>query len=158
MRELINEALYHAERANTELHDLVHGILPASLSQGGLRTGLASLIDDMTIPVHLDLDVSRLPAETETTAYFVIAEALTNVVKHAGATQARVRIHLDGDVLSVEVGDDGRGGADPANGSGLIGLSDRVEAADGTLIITSATGRGTTLRAALPLPRSLGAP
>jgi signal transduction histidine kinase len=149
---LIGEALYHAERANTELRDLVHGILPASLSQGGLRTGLESLIDDIDIPVHMHLVAPRLPAQTETTAYFVVAEALTNVVKHARATRAHVTVEVDGATLSVEVRDDGAGGADPAHGSGLTGLTDRVAAAAGILTITSAPRIGTTLHVSLPIP------
>ncbi len=149
--DLIDEALYHAERANTERRDLVHGILPASLIQGGLRAGLESLIDDIAIPVHMAFAAPRLPAETETTAYFIVAEALTNVVKHAGATGANVTVVLDAGRLSVEVRDDGCGGADPAQGTGLTGLSDRVEAAEGRLTITSTAGGGTTLHTALPV-------
>jgi signal transduction histidine kinase len=79
----------------------------------------------------------RLPPQVETTAYFIVAEALTNVVKHAHATRATVEIHLDARTLSIEVRDDGAGGADPVHGTGLTGLLDRVEASDGTLTITS---------------------
>lgn len=148
---LIDEALFHAERANTELRRLVHGILPASLSEGGLRVGVQSLIDDIDIPVHLHVTATHLPAETETTAYFIIAEALTNVVKHAQASRAQVSVELDGDVLRLDVRDDGLGGADPTQGSGLTGLSDRVAAAEGTLTITSPVARGTTLHVTLPV-------
>jgi signal transduction histidine kinase len=149
--DLINEALRHAERANAELRELVHGILPASLSRGGLRSGLESLIADTTTPVDLEFSAPRLPTETEITAYFIVAEALANVVKHAAANLARVRVSIDARSLIVEVSDDGAGGADATRGSGLTGLQDRVDAAGGTLTITSDLGGGTTLRASLPI-------
>lgn len=147
----IGEALYHAERANAELRDLVHGILPASLTQGGLRTGLESLIGDLSLPVNLRMTAPRLPAQIEITVYFFVAEALTNVVKHARATRAGVTVQVDGATLWAEVRDDGIGGADPSGGTGLTGLSDRVQAADGTLTVTNAAGGGTVVRIALPL-------
>jgi signal transduction histidine kinase len=148
--DLVDEALANAERANDELRDIVHGILPASLTRGGLRPGLESLVADLAFPVEIRVDAPRLPAATETTAYFVVAEALTNTVKHARARRARVQVDLDGDALVVEVRDDGVGGADPSRGTGLVGLLDRVHAADGVLGITSPDGLGTTLRATLP--------
>ena len=148
---LLDEALANAERATDELRDVVHGILPASLTRGGLRAGLESLAADLTVPVDLDVPALRMPAATETTAYFVVAEALTNVVKHAGAHRARVRVALEGRTVTVEVRDDGVGGADAGRGTGLIGLMDRVDAAEGTLSITSAPTLGTTLRATLPV-------
>ncbi|WP_052359496.1 GAF domain-containing protein [Actinoplanes friuliensis] len=148
----VSEALQHAERANAELRDLVHGILPAGLAQGGLRTGLESLIDDLSIPVDLRFTAPRLPAQTEITVYFFVAEALTNVVKHARASRAGVTVQVDGTLLAAEVRDDGIGGADPSGGSGLTGLSDRIQAADGTLALISPAGGGTTVRAVLPLP------
>ena len=102
-------------------------------------------------PSTLDVTAPRLPAEVETTAYFIVAEALTNVVKHAAASRASVRLAVTGEQLVIEVRDDGSGGADPARGTGLTGLSDRVEVSDGTLAITSPPGRGTMLRATLPV-------
>lgn len=93
----------------------------------------------------------RLPAQTETTAYFIIAEALTNVVTHSHATNASVEIRLDAQTLVIDVRDDGAGGANPARGTGLTGLLDRVEASGGTLTITSAPPIGTTLHATVPL-------
>ncbi|HEY0935106.1 MAG TPA: GAF domain-containing protein, partial [Trebonia sp.] len=149
--DLINEALRHAERANVQLRELVHGILPASLSRAGLRSGLESLIADLTTPVDLQFSAPRLPAETETTAYFIVAEALVNVVKHAAANEARVCVGISGRSLTVEVSDDGVGGADATRGSGLTGLQDRVGAAGGTLTVSSDPGGGTTLRASLPV-------
>jgi signal transduction histidine kinase len=109
----IREALGYAEKANSELRDLVHGILPASLSRGGLRAGLESFIADVDLPVNLSFCAPRLLSEVEVTAYFIVAEALTNVVKHAHATAAVVDIRFAGDLLTIEVADDGVGGADP---------------------------------------------
>jgi signal transduction histidine kinase len=153
--DLIEEALTHAERAGSELRDIVHGILPASLTRGGLRAGLESLVADLTLPVDVRVTVPRLPAATETTAYFVVAEALTNVAKHAHAHSTTVQVDIEGDVLHIEVRDDGAGGADPARGTGLTGLLDRIDAAEGTLTITSPTGAGTTVHAVLPIASAL---
>jgi signal transduction histidine kinase len=149
--ELIDEAIHHAERANSELRDLVRGILPASLTRGGLQTAVESLLSDMPVRIDLRVTAPRLPLAIETTAYFVVAEALTNVVKHAHATCAIVEIRTTGRALSIEVRDDGSGGADPARGTGLTGLLDRVEASEGTLTITSPPAVGTTLYVTLPL-------
>ncbi len=153
---LVGEALAHAERATTELRDVVHGILPASVTRGGLRAGLETLIADQTVPVHLDMDrypTERPPRDVEVTAYFVVTEALTNVVKHARACAAHVAVVADAGRLIVEISDDGVGGATLEGGSGLVGLTDRVEAVDGSIVVTSPAGRGTTLRVTLPLPR-----
>jgi signal transduction histidine kinase len=149
--ELVDEALLHADRATAELRDLVRGILPAALILGGLRTGVESLIDQLPMPVEASLDVPRLPAHVETTAYFVIAEALTNAVKHAHATKVLVSAVATDDALLIDVQDDGRGGADAAKGSGLVGLFDRVQAAAGTLSLSSQPGQGTKISTALPL-------
>lgn len=151
--QFVEEALLNAERASSELRDVVRGILPAALTRGGLRTGLESLVADIGLPIHVRVTAPRLPAHTETTAYFVVAEALTNVVKHARATRALVDVTLEADVLAIVVRDDGIGGADPDQGTGLTGLLDRVEAAEGRLTVTSPAGHGTTLHAALPLHR-----
>lgn len=149
--DLIADALRSAEQANQELRDVVRGILPAALTRGGLRPGIESLMTDTTIPVRLTFDSPRLPAATETTAYFVVAEALTNVVKHAEAAHAWVDVRLDHGRLVLEVRDDGKGGADPRRGSGLTGLFDRVAAGDGLLIISSPPGVGTHVHASLPV-------
>lgn len=150
--DLVAEALRHAERANTDLRDMVRGILPEALTRGGLARGLESLVADLCVPVHVDAAVPRLPAGIETTTFFVVAEALANVVKHASASAATVSITVDGSHLDVRVVDDGVGGADPRNGSGLTGLLDRVEASNGSFVLTSPAGQGTTLAARLPLP------
>jgi signal transduction histidine kinase len=151
--DLLNEALVNAERANHELRDIVHGILPASLTHGGLRVALESLVDDLAMAVDLRVDAPRLATSVETTAYFIVAEAMTNVVKHSRARQASIQVHVDvaGETLVLEVNDDGVGGADPRGGTGLTGLFDRVEASAGILTVTSELRRGTTVRAVLPL-------
>ena len=149
--DLVAEALGYAERATAELRDLVHGILPALLGRAGLRSGIESLIADLPMPVELDFAAPRLPGGAEITAYFVVAEALTNVVKHAAATQASVQVGVRTGRVTIEVRDNGRGGADPARGSGLTGLMDRVETAEGELLITSPPGEGTFLQASFPV-------
>jgi GAF domain-containing protein len=153
--DLLDEALSNAERASRELRDIVRGILPASLTRGGLRSGLDSLLVDLALPVGLTVSAPRLSPQIETTAYFIVAEAITNVVKHAHANRATVTIIVDGPTLVIEVRDDGRGGADARDGTGLTGLLDRVEAANGTLTVTSRPGDGTAVRATLPLDEQL---
>jgi signal transduction histidine kinase len=148
---LITEALGYAERATSQLRDVVHGILPVSLSRGGLRAGLESLIVDFPVPVRLDFDAPRCPSEIEVTAYFVIAESLTNVVKHAQASRIEVGVHIEDGQLVVTIADDGIGGADPSRGSGMVGLNDRLQAQGGALAIESQLDRGTSLRATLPI-------
>jgi PAS domain S-box-containing protein len=159
-RELVAEALRHAEQANSELRELAHGILPASLTRGGLRAGVDALVSRVSLPVSVDVSVERLPAGVEATAYFVISEALTNAVKHARAARAEVTAHVEHSTLRIQVRDDGVGGADFAQGSGLVGLSDRVEALGGTLQVSSHPGNGTTLLVEIPLNRrrSAGSP
>ncbi len=148
---LLRESLDNAERATAELQELARGMLPAALDQGGLRAGVRSLVDRMDLPVDVDVPADRLPGLAEKTAYFVVAEALTNAVKHSGAARARVRAVVDGDALELEIRDDGSGGADPARGTGLLGLTDRVAAAGGAIAIASPPGGGTTLLVTVPL-------
>jgi signal transduction histidine kinase len=148
---LVNEALDHAEAANGELRELAHGILPAALTQGGLRAGVDALASRSPVPVAIDVSVGRLPAAVEATAYFVVAEALTNVAKHADAGHAGVIARIEEGTLAVHVRDDGVGGALP-DGSGLVGLADRVAALDGRLRIESQADGGTLVSAAIPLP------
>jgi signal transduction histidine kinase len=127
--ELVAEALRHAEQANAELRELAHGILPAALTRGGLRAGVEGLVSRVSVPVSVGMSAGRLPADVEATAYFVISEGLTNVVKHASADHATVTVQAEPGAVRVEIRDDGIGGADPARGSGLVGISDRVEGA-----------------------------
>ena len=158
-RELAADALRQAEQANCELRELAHGILPAALTSGGLRGGVQALVSRVSLPVTVRISVGRLPASVEATAYFVISEALTNVVKHARASRAGVTVEAEHGALRVEVRDDGIGGADPVGGSGLVGLSDRIEGVGGTLEVISPAGRGTTLRIGIPLDgRGSGGP
>jgi signal transduction histidine kinase len=152
---LLQEGLSNAERANKELRDIVRGILPASLTHGGLRSGLETLVSDLALPVDLNVTAPRLPAHIETTAYFVVAEAMTNVVKHAHANRATVDVRVNEQTLVVDVRDDGIGGADPAGGTGITGLFDRVEASDGILTVTSSSGAGTAIHAAIPVREHL---
>jgi signal transduction histidine kinase len=146
---LLAEALDNAERATAELRELASGILPSVLTRG-LRAGVDSIASRLDLPVEVDVDVERLPPDIEASAYFIVAEALTNVVKHARATRATVRASVDDGVLTLDVHDDGVGGADP-DGHGLVGIADRVDALGGHLLIESPDGDGTVLAARLPL-------
>lgn len=137
----------------TDLQELSRGIHPAILSKGGLGPAIKTLARRSTVPVDLELAVDRrLPESIEVAAYYVVAEALTNVAKHAQAAEVTVRATVDNDALTVVVADDGVGGAVSGDGSGLIGLKDRVEALSGRLDVASASGSGTTLTASIPLP------
>jgi PAS domain S-box-containing protein len=149
--ELVTEALAHAESATAEVRELAHGIMPSILTRGGLRAGVEALASRMMVPVAVDVSPQRLPQPIEATAYFVVAETLTNVAKHAGAQQATVTARVDNGALRVEVCDDGAGGAEP-DGGGLLGLSDRVAALNGTFTVDSLSGGGTVVRATIPLP------
>jgi signal transduction histidine kinase len=146
------EALQHAEQANFELRELAHGILPAALTRGGLRAGIDGLVSRISVPVTVDVSVERLPAGVEATAFFVVSEALTNVVRHARASSAEVSARLDRGRLRVEICDDGVGGARSGDGTGLGGLEDRVAALAGTLVVESPRGGGTRVCALLPVP------
>jgi signal transduction histidine kinase len=152
--ELVDDALEQAERATAELRDLAHGILPAALSRGGLRAGVEGLLSRVRLPVSADVTGERLPPALEATAYFIIAEALTNTAKHARADSAHVTAQIDGDTLRLEIRDDGIGGAGTGAPSGLLGLRDRAAAMDGTLTIDSPPGGGTTIAATMPIPRA----
>ncbi|GAA1295866.1 sensor histidine kinase [Saccharothrix xinjiangensis] len=141
-----------ASDALAELRDVVRGIHPPVLVDRGLTGAVASLVAHCAIPCSYDESpVPRLPAAVEAAAYFVVAEALTNAVKHSGATRITVRLGLDAGVLRVEVADDGRGGADDALGTGLLGIRHRVAAFDGATEVNSPVGGPTTLRAAIPI-------
>jgi signal transduction histidine kinase len=147
---LVDEAIRHAQTATHELRELVHGILPSALVSGGLRAGVSSLASRMSIPVEIDISVDRLPQGVEATAYFVVAEALTNVAKHSRAHHATVTAQHEHRTLQVEVRDDGVGGA-RADGTGLVGLSDRLAVLDGSLRVESPPGAGTVIAASIPV-------
>ncbi|MEY2432927.1 MAG: hypothetical protein QOC92_2652, partial [Acidimicrobiaceae bacterium] len=125
-------------------------ILPAVLTHGGLRAGVEALASRMAVPVEVTVSADRLPAPVEATAYFVVAESLTNVAKHARATGATVRAHVEDGTLQLEVRDDGVGGA-RRDGSGLVGLADRLAVLDGRLRVESPADGGTLVAADIPL-------
>jgi signal transduction histidine kinase len=140
-----------------ELRELARGIHPSVLTDRGLEAALGALAGRSTVPVELHLDSCRqLPLSVQTTAYFVVAEAVTNASKHADSDQIDVRVAVGGGRATVEVTDDGSGGVDPARGSGLSGLADRVSALGGTLEIDSPVGAGTTIRAQMPIAAPRG--
>jgi signal transduction histidine kinase/HAMP domain-containing protein len=138
-----------------ELREMSRGIHPAILSLGGLGPALKALARRSPVPVQLDVRVqARLPERAEVAAYFVVSEALANVAKHARASVVQVQVEVRDGALTVSIRDDGVGGADPSRGSGLIGLTDRVEASGGTISISSHAGAGTQITAELPVSAS----
>jgi signal transduction histidine kinase len=148
---MLDAARDELARALEELRELARGIHPAVLTDRGLEPALEALAERAPLPVSLDqMPAERLPAPVEAAAYFVVAEALTNVVKYAEASTAAVRIRRNGSYAVVEVRDDGVGGADPTIGTGLRGLADRLAALDGRLEVHSPPGEGTTVRAEVP--------
>ncbi len=148
---LLDSAIATLGEAQTELRELARGIHPPMLAERGLGPALDALAQRSPVPVELDLRLNgRFPKQVETAGYFVVAEALTNVVKYACATHARLTASDAAGALCLEIADDGVGGADPANGSGLRGLSDRVAALDGELVIDSPAGNGTRVTARIP--------
>ena len=159
-RRAIAEALEETQLAIRDLRDLGAGLDPSVLAHRGLAAAISSLTARTPVPVTLEVPAQRFAPLVESTAYFVVAEALANVAKHAEASEATVRIEAAPDHLRVSVADDGRGGAAPdlAGGSGLAGLTDRVAAVGGTLTIASPAGAGTRLTAELPLAPELSEP
>jgi signal transduction histidine kinase len=148
---LVDEAYHQLEQGLAELRDLAHGIYPAALTAGGLAPALTRLATRSTLPVDLRVTDERVPPAVETAIYFTVAEALTNVTKHAQATRASVTIDVADGVIAAEIADDGIGGADTTAGSGLPGLADRLEALGGTLTVHSPRGGGTRVEARAPL-------
>lgn len=148
--DLIAQALSETRTAIEDLRTLAAGLLPSVLIHRGLRGAVESLTAAAPLPVELKLTEQRFDPQIEAAAYFFVAEALTNVFKHAQATVATVRAGSDGSTLTVEVVDDGVGGASPSAGHGLLGLADRLTALDGSFQVESAKPRGTLLRACLP--------
>jgi signal transduction histidine kinase len=149
---LVARLATEVDEASTALRALVQGVMPPPLVERGLAAAVQELAYDLPVRARLDLDdlPERLPAAVESTAYFIVAEALTNVVKHAGATEVNVVLRRSGDSLRIDVLDDGQGGARPdAPGTGLLGLQDRVDVSGGTLRVDSGPA-GTALQAVLP--------
>lgn len=149
--ELVEAAHREAKAAMVEMRNLIQGLHPAVLTDRGLDAALSALAGRCPTPVAVIVNLEQRPLEVvESAAYFVAAEALTNVAKHSAATEASVIVQQVNDTLIIEIIDNGLGGADPSAGSGLAGLVDRVTALDGRLTVDSPPGRGTRLRAELP--------
>jgi signal transduction histidine kinase len=150
---LLDRSRQELDEALKEIRELARGLHPTLLADRGLGRAVEVLAHRAPLPVEVgELPAERLPEHVELTAYFVVSEALTNVAKHASATQASVTVDNGNGRLAVEVSDDGVGGADVALGTGLRGLSDRLAAINGQLDIDSKPGLGTTLRASIPMP------
>jgi signal transduction histidine kinase len=153
-RAAIVDAHEEAKAALAELRDLIRGLHPAVLEDRGLDAALSGVTARMAMPVRLSVEMHRRPAAViEAVAYFVVSEGLANIAKHAQASQAEVVVTRSGDRLHVIVSDDGNGGADPARGTGLVGLARRVAAVDGTFDISSPPGGPTLLTVDLPCTR-----
>jgi PAS domain S-box-containing protein len=156
-RAMLADAGEELTVALDELRELARGLHPAVLADRGLRAAIEALAGRAPVVVDIDaIPAERLPEPVEAAAYYLIAEALTNVAKYARASTARVRVARAGDGVVVEVSDDGIGGADPDAGSGLRGLADRVEALGGSLDVQSPAGGGTSLRAQIPIASAIG--
>ena len=149
---LVDEALQQLQQGLAELRDLAHGIHPAVLSERGLAAALTGLAARSPLPVELRVTTQRATPSVEAALYFTVAEALTNVGKHAEATRASVTIDIAERTITAEIADDGIGGAGTTAGSGLRGLADRLDALGGTLSIDSPQGGPTNIRAQAPLP------
>ncbi|WP_413758496.1 sensor histidine kinase [Streptomyces sp. MMBL 11-3] len=149
--ELLERAQSAAEQALAELRSVARGILPPVLADRGLAGALTGLAASCPVPCRIDVEApGRCAASVEATAYFVVAETLTNIAKHSGARQASVTVRSRGGRLLLDVTDDGRGGADEKGGSGLTGIRNRIAAHDGTLELASPPGGPTTLKVELP--------
>jgi signal transduction histidine kinase len=149
--ESVGAAHEQAKQLMAEIRELIHGIQPQILTDLGLPAALQELAEQSPVSVTVDATTgTRLPGEVENTAYFVVAEALTNVAKHSGATSAHVTAWQQGNVLTVEIRDNGRGGADLSRGSGLTGLADRLAVAGGRMLLSSPPGGPTVLRVEVP--------
>jgi len=149
-QRLLDDAAVELDSALRELRELARGLHPAVLADLGLRRALELLVERASFPVRVDAPTDRLPEQVETAAYFIVSEALAKASKHAEPRMATVVVARSGQSLSVEVRDDGKGGADIA-GFGIVGLRDRAEALGGVLTVESPPGAGTTIRAVLPL-------
>jgi signal transduction histidine kinase len=147
------DALAQLQQALTELRDLARGLHPAVLSERGLAAALDGLVARSPVPVELRAAHERAAPAAEAAIYFTVAEALTNVAKHAQASIARVQVDIQCGTVIAQVADDGVGGADPGAGSGLRGLNDRLDALGGTLSVDSPRGGGTIIRARVPAQR-----
>jgi signal transduction histidine kinase len=157
---LVEEALANAQRGMDDVREIARGIHPRALSSGGLGPALQALARRCPMRVTVDVQAdARLPENVEVTAYYVASEALTNAAKHAHASEVRITVDVDDRWVVLTISDDGVGGADPSQGSGLIGLHDRVAALGGSLAVHSEEGAGTVLSAQIPVaaPSAAGA-
>jgi signal transduction histidine kinase len=155
LREELSDIVTGLTGVSADLQEISRGIHPAILSRGGLGPALKTLARRSAVPVALRFGMDRrLPDSVEVAAYYVVAEALTNAAKYAQASEVKVSVDADGDTLYVSIADDGVGGADSHKGSGLVGLTDRVEALGGQLRISSVVGNGTSLLATIPTKES----
>jgi PAS domain S-box-containing protein len=152
VRSLVGDALENARSAIDELRELARGLHPAVLTHRGLAAAVQAVADRAPVPVVVEIADDRFPIPVESAAYFVAAEALTNVAKYAQASTARVSTTHTAGHLVLTVEDDGIGGAQPSADGGLAGLTDRLAALDGTLTVSSRPGKGTRIRAEIPLP------
>ena len=148
---LIEQAASELSAANADLRELARGLYPVALAERGLKGAVETLAAGCSIPVEIDVPELQLEERVALAAYFVVCEALVNVGRYAHAGSALVRASLDDDVLLIEVRDDGVGGADPATGTGLRGLADRMQILKGTLEVSSPPGAGTHITARIPL-------
>ena len=153
LRPEIDRVVEGLAGAVEELREMSRGIHPAVLTEGGLSPALKALGRRSPVRVKLDIQTEhRLPDQVEVAAYYIVSEALTNASKHAGATRVWVTLRVENETLRLSIRDDGAGGADPARGSGLIGLADRVGALQGRIEIESPPGGGTRIDVGLHLP------
>jgi PAS domain S-box-containing protein len=150
-RKSLDAASTELDLALAELRELARGLHPAALTEQGLGPALEAVAQRLPIEVRISAPPDRLPENIEATVYYIVSEALTNVTKHAQADQANVSIGFEDGALRFEITDDGRGGADPSAGSGILGLRDRAEAVGGTLFVISPPGQGTRVTAQIPL-------
>jgi len=151
VQPLVRETREALSLALQELRELTHGIAPPLLVERGLAIALDELCRRAALPAHLDVAIDRrLPEQIESAAYFMASEALTNAAKHSHGSEVRLNAAYDGRLLTLQIADDGIGGAATTSGSGLRGLADRIEALGGHFTLSSPPGRGTMLRAEIP--------
>lgn len=148
--ERVGDAQQQAKLALQDLRDLIRGIHPQVLAERGLAAAVDDVAARSPIPVDVQLPIRRMPADVESTAYFAVCEALANVARHAGASRVSVSGRLAESTLFLDVTDDGSGGADPAQGTGLAGLGHRLAVLGGTMMLDSPAGGGTRLRMEIP--------
>jgi signal transduction histidine kinase len=159
LRQQLSDAVQRLSDVLTELREITNGLQPPMLARRGLTAALKALVSRSSVPVELHIDADKdLPEEFQVTLYYLVSEALTNVLKHAHASVVSIDLGYEDAEIRLMVRDDGIGGADPARGSGLAGLKDRVQALGGTIQITSPAGKGTSLAVTIPSPPSPDVP